>query len=128
VRRQCVAVAVAAVAGPMAAECRADTSAALGRTAVADATAWETDTGTTVGTAVPATDTATGTTDRTPTHPEGPAGDGRPRVVSGCAAVATAMAPGTVMAPGTAMIEEDGVTTVGMGTGRTVVGATSVKR
>jgi len=92
-------------------------AAAMGRGAVADATPWETDTGTTIGAAVMATVTATGSTDRTATHTEALAGDGHPRAVSGCAAAAAAMARPT----GTAIIEEDGVTAVGMAMGHTVV-------
>jgi hypothetical protein len=106
-------------AGPMAAECTVDTSAALGRTGVAD-------TGTTIGAAVRATVTDIGTTDHTGTPTEGPAGDGHPRAVSGYAAAAVGMAHPT----GTAIIEEeDGVTAVGMAVGHTVVvGATSAER
>ena len=99
-------------------------SAAMGRTAVADATLWETDTGTTIGAAVMATVTATGSTDRTATHMEALAGDGHPKAVFGCAAAAAATARPT----GTAIIEEDGVTTVGMAMGHTVVDAISAER
>jgi hypothetical protein len=59
-----------------------EASAALGRTA--EATPWETDIGTTIGTAV----MATGITGPTATHTVAPAGGGHPRAVSGCAAIA----------------------------------------
>jgi hypothetical protein len=58
--------------------------AALGRTAVAEATPWEADMDTTIGAAV----TATGITGRTATVTVAPAGGGHPRAVSGCAAMA----------------------------------------
>ena len=96
----------------------------MGRAAAADAMPWQVDTGTTIGADVMATGTVTGSTDRTATHTEALAGDGHPRAVSGCAAAAAGMARPT----GTAIIEEDGVTAVGMAMGHTVVDAISAER
>jgi hypothetical protein len=117
-----VAAVGCTVAGCTAAAGTGEESAALGRAAVADATSWETDIGTTIGAAVMATVTATGTTDR---RTEAPAGDGHPRAVSGCAAAAMARPTGTAI-----IEEEDGIATaVGTAMGHTVVvGATSTER
>jgi hypothetical protein len=72
----------------------AERPVALGRMAVTDATAWETDIGTTI--------TATGTTGRTTIHMAARAGGGHPKAVSGYVAA-------TARPTGTAILEEGAV-------------------